>query len=88
MKPRRTVNGLTVHEELELWRTMFTTGADYFHALAPLGIPPFQDDHDAARTAAASAWQRLGALFLASWWPVPGGRKQPWALETFGPPPD
>jgi len=87
MKRRRTVNGMSEAEELAAWTPLFTCGYDFFHNLGVLGIPPFQDDHDAARTAAASAWQRLGAVFLATWWPVPGGRQHPWALETFGDPP-
>jgi len=47
MKRRRTMHGMTEAEELALWACLFTTGHDFFHDLAPLGIPAFQDDHDA-----------------------------------------
>jgi len=41
------MHGMTEAEELALWACLFTTGHDFFHDLAPLGIPAFQDDHDA-----------------------------------------
>ena len=83
MKKKKTATN--VERELRCWKVLFTTGYDFFHDLAALNIPAFQENHEAARLAAPEAWRRLGALFLRTWKPSTA-RDLPWALVEFGPP--
>ncbi|ACL63246.1 hypothetical protein [Methylobacterium nodulans] len=75
---------------LDAYAMVFETGHDFFGDLG-FGQGSVSDEH--ARAAAREAWPELGAAFLqerADRLARPDAvRKsdQPWALETFGPPP-
>lgn len=72
---------------------LFSSGFDYFDALAPLGLrdslhlPPESEARAAAQAArddaARAAWARHGAAFMGGWEPLPG-QALPWAVEAFG----
>jgi hypothetical protein len=75
---------------LDAYRMTFEAGADYF---GDLGFGQSPEADEKAREAAREAWPELGVAFLqerADRLARPDAvRKsdQPWALETFGPPP-
>lgn len=73
-------------EELEAWETLFATGYDFF---GDLGLSHKERTPEAI-AAAKEAWSRLGDRFLANRTDpgrTDGWACEPWALETFGPPP-
>jgi hypothetical protein len=72
---------ITPEAELQAWKVMFETGADYFHELRDFGLA----DDKAARRAAPKAWKRLGRDYMRTWQPDPT-RQVPWALLKFGNP--
>jgi hypothetical protein len=72
--------------EAEAWSELFQCGDDFFGDLEPLGFHSTRDGGRAARSAAAEAWDRLGAFYMQNIWPHQDQsvRKKPWALEKFG----
>lgn len=75
----------SVEAEIAAWAETFETGFDFFGDLEPFGFPAGSDSIRSIWKAAPEAWQRLGAVFLASWQPT-AARSTPWAQEQFGEP--
>ena len=81
VRARRSKRRTSHVAELDAWETLFATGYDYFDDLGFGG----RRGTERARAAAADAWRRLGARFLAN--RTDGWSCEPWALQTFGEPP-
>jgi hypothetical protein len=70
--------------ELKAWTDLFETGFDFFDDLDEFGLVGDENK----RTAARSAWKRLGAEFMHIWREKPHFAGQMlWAFEQFGEPP-
>ena len=77
-KQRRAVS---IEAEAKAWRRVFYSGFDYLHELQALGI----ETKEALDAAAADAWQRHGAAWLAR--PKRGwSNADAWAVQKFGDP--
>jgi hypothetical protein len=96
---RRTGNAAA---ELQAWRCAFEYGADFFGALAEIGVTWEATEHyrdpvypaivwsnanDVFRELARETWQRLGAAYMRRRDPAAHHNRVPWALAEFGPPP-
>lgn len=71
--------------EVQLWEEIFATGnAGFFADWQELG---FKNEEEALAGAEA-AWARLGALFMATSWPLirHPSDDAPWAIKKFGGP--
>jgi hypothetical protein len=63
-KRKNATTGLSLEAQLQAWTMYFTTGYDFFHDLAVLGIAR---THDGGKQAPGDAWQRLGHAFMSTW---------------------
>ena len=76
VKRRNAKRRLSAEAELEAWADMFESGYDFF---GDLNVFDIMTDAE-GRAAAAEAWRRLGAAFLAEWKPTVTTAK-PWATS-------
>ena len=86
VKRRRQKRRHSPAAEMEAWRMTFRTGSDFLGDLQDIGIRELDMSREDFCTAAAEAWSRLGATYLAEPDREAAPGQSPWALDEFGDP--